>query len=50
MPFKKCKIHDDPDKLDTLDELHIETLDYVPYDGFKYECINPFKRETNLPP
>ena len=21
MPFKKCKIHNDPDSLDTLDEL-----------------------------
>lgn len=50
MPFRKCRVRDDPDKLTTLDQLHIETLDYVPIEGFTYECINPFDTEKKKPP
>lgn len=50
IPFKKCTIHNDPDGLDTLSELRIETLEYVPYKDFRFECLNPFKRQDNKPP
>ena len=50
MPFKKCKIHDEPGSLSTIDELRLETLNYVPLAGFEYSCINRFNKTASEPP
>ena len=50
MPWKKCNVRGDADDLTTLEELRVETLDYVHMSGFEYTCEPSFNRTAQLPP
>ena len=50
MPFKKCNVKDDPDELSTIDEMHIETSNYISISGFSYSCEPSFNKTAKLPP
>ena len=50
MPWKKCNVRDNAGELTTLDELHVETLNYAPIQGFEYTCEPSFNKTAKLPP